>query len=74
MAARQPAAPQPANGAAVSAQRMNGTSRIGLAVLTAGVLLVYGVKLDHAPPDLHRDDRTLSFAPPRAGLFSIGIA
>jgi len=53
---------------------MNGTSRIGLAVLTAGVLLVDGVKLDHTPPDLHRDDRTLSFAPPRAGLFSIGIA
>jgi len=73
MAARQPAA-QAANGAAVSAQRMNGTSRIGLAVLTAGVLLVDGVKLDHTPPDLHRDDRTLSFAPPRAGLFSIGIA
>jgi 4-amino-4-deoxy-L-arabinose transferase-like glycosyltransferase len=56
MAARQPAAPQAANGAAVSAQRMNGTSRIGLAVLTAGVLLVYGVKLDHTPPDLHRDE------------------
>ena len=53
---------------------MNGASRIGLAVLTAGVLLVYGARLDRTPADLHRDDRTLSFAPPRAGLFSIGIA
>jgi len=35
---------------------MKAASGIGLAVLTAGVLLVYGAKLDHTPPDLHRDE------------------
>jgi 4-amino-4-deoxy-L-arabinose transferase-like glycosyltransferase len=35
---------------------MKAASLIGLAALTAGVLLVYGVKLDHTPPDLHRDE------------------
>ena len=35
---------------------MKAASLIGLAVLTAGVLLVYGAKLDHTPPDLHRDE------------------